>query len=456
MGLHRCRRSQRLANRQISAYNVGRVTRGCGARLRAHLALSMPGLAHEVQPRGVPAAVCSDQLRDLDTATRPTHNAANRHHPTHARQRSPPEMTTSWGGIHVEQMPGGQASRPALVGKHVLAAAWRPSRRAFVQGAGALGLGLLAGCGRWPLPSEAPQRSRAPRVGYLTPNTQVVSKSRDEAFQQGLQEHGWVAGDNIIIEWRHGDGSAEPLRALAAELVALPVDVMVTWGAATPTARRVTDAIPIVMAGTVDPVEQGLVASLARPGGNITGTSTLERPLTAKRLELLRDGVPGMSQVAVLWSGTNSAVALAFHEAEAAANALHLELLSVAVQNLDDLAARFDAATQGASGGLLVLSDSQMRGDWDRIAAFGREQGLPTMFPDSQMRRGLMAYGPNLPSMVRRSAYHVDRILRGTKPADLPVEQAREFEFVVNLRTAQALGLTIPHHVLLQATEIIQ
>jgi putative tryptophan/tyrosine transport system substrate-binding protein len=336
--------------------------------------------------------------------------------------------------------------------------AHHPSRRQFVQGLGVASLGLLAGCGRLPFQSEPPRPTKVPRVGLLTRDTPEVSKSHDEVFRQGLREYGWVEGENIIIEWRYGDGSADPLPGLAAELVALPVDVMVTRGAATPVTRQVTDNIPIVMLGTVDPIEQGLIASLARPGGNITGVSTMDRELTAKRLELLREGVPGLSQVAVLWSGTNSAVALAFQTAEAAASTLHVELQSVEVQNLDELPTRFDDATRGTVGGLLVLSDSQMRGSWGRIMGFARQRGLPTMFPGAQSQQfgGLLAYGPDLPSMSRRSAYYVDRILKGTRPVDLPVERPMRFEFIINLRTAQALGLTIPPHVLLQATEIIQ
>ncbi|HZR99281.1 MAG TPA: ABC transporter substrate-binding protein [Chloroflexota bacterium] len=331
------------------------------------------------------------------------------------------------------------------------------SRRRFVQGASAAGLGLLVGCAS-PLPLGIRQSARVPVVGYLVFGSAESTRTLFDSFDKGLREYGWVDGENITVVRRFGDGDVERVGTLAADLVGLPVDVLVAHAVATPLARRVTDQIPIVMVGGVDPVAQGLVASLAHPGGNVTGLSILERQLTAKRLELLHEGVPSMNRVAVVWSGTNSTVAMAFQDAQMAGSALHVEVQSVGLRTQDQLESVLDTIAESGAQGICVLSDSQMRVPTGRIARGALQRGLPTMLTDGQgiQPGGFMAYGPNLPATFRRAAYYVDRILKGDKPADLPVEQPTTFDFVINLKTAQALGLTIPQHVLLQATEIIQ
>jgi len=330
----------------------------------------------------------------------------------------------------------------------------RWNRRRFVQGVGVTGLALLAGCGR--LPGQAP--ARVYRLGYLTTDSPDPPSSNLDAFRQGLRDLGYDEGQNLVVEYRHAEGQLERLPELAAELAQLQVDVIVTL-AAPPTlaARQATETIPIVFTNVNDPVGLSLVASLARPGGNITGLSTLSGVTSGKRLELLKETVPGVSRVAAFWSAANPGQVLVFQEAQEAAQALGLQLQPLGARSPDDFDSLFDVAIGERADALVVLPAVRLRYP-SQLVDFAAKHGLPAMYSERAKVEagGLMAFEPNYGALNRRAAYYVDRILKGTKPADLPVEQPREFDFVINLRTAQALGLTIPPHVLLQATEVIQ
>jgi putative tryptophan/tyrosine transport system substrate-binding protein len=329
--------------------------------------------------------------------------------------------------------------------------AW--SRRQLVQGAGAVGLGLLAGCGRWP--GQAHSTPSVARIGYLD---RFPNNSSAEEFHQALRELGYVEGQNLIIEARWSEGRSEQNPALVAELVRLQPDVLVT--ATTPptlAARQATDTIPVVFIGVSDPVALGIVASLARPGGNVTGLSDLHLGLSGKRLELLKETLPGATRVAALWNPTNAASAREWNEMHEAARTLGVAVSSVQVRSLDDLAGVFEALVRENADALIALSDTFLTIVPDGADLIAKLR-LPIMhFNRAGVLAGaLMAYGPSFASLYRRGAYYVDRILKGAKPADLPVEQPREFDFIINLRWAQELGLAIPPHVLLQATEVIQ
>jgi putative ABC transport system substrate-binding protein len=325
----------------------------------------------------------------------------------------------------------------------------RQSRRQFVGGAGAAGLALVAGCGR--LPGQEQQPARVPRVGVLN-----AIPSSAEAFRQGLHELGYVVGQNIAIEYRSVGAREELLPEAAADLVRLPVDVIVVGG--DPPIRaaiEATDTIPVVMAVSRDPVGSGFIASLARPGGTVTGLSYLSLQLTAKRLELLQQAVPRVSRVAAL--GPPSTLP-EWREAEAAARALGVQLQFLEVHGSDDLERGFEVAANESVEALLVLTSPLTAGQHGLIAELAAARRLAVIFDRREFAAagGLMAYGPNIPGLWSRAAYYVDRILRGTKPADLPVEQPMTFDFVVNMKTAQALGITFPNEIMLQVTEVIQ
>jgi putative ABC transport system substrate-binding protein len=330
----------------------------------------------------------------------------------------------------------------------------RWSRRQVVQGAGVAGLGLLAGCGR--LPGLGPKRAQLPRVGLLWAGS-AQDRSRIDPFRAGLRELGWLEGQNIVLDYRIADGRSERIPGLTMELIGLPVDVVVTHGTqGIRAAMQATRTTPIVMAAAANAVGSGFVASLARPGGNVTGLSFLNRELSAKRLELLYRAVPHSSRVATLADAAQGTGAWA--ATEEAAHALQVELEIVQVPGVDGLESAF-AAVQGAHvDAVNVLASELFVAHRQRIVDLVAGTGLPAMYENSDFVEagGLMAYGAHIPALFHRAAYYVDRILKGTPPADLPVEQPREFEFVINLRTAQALGLTVPEHVLLQATEVIQ
>jgi putative ABC transport system substrate-binding protein len=328
------------------------------------------------------------------------------------------------------------------------------SRRRFVQSAGVAGLGLVGGCGR--LPSSPPSPPTVVhQVAYLAgvpasaENTLLVS-----AFRDGLSDHGYVEGQNLHLEQRHANNEAE-LADPAAELVSLrPEAVLAASTGVAAGVLAVTSTIPIVTAGAGDPVASGLAASYARPGSTITG---LTRPsLVGKQLQLFQEAVPTLARVAVLSDASSPEIGRESYEA--AARTLRLELDFVWASGPGDLEPAFQAATGVQADGLFLAAGPLIVGNQARIAELARQQGLPTMWPysDAVGRGGLMAYGVNRAGAYRRAAYYVARILQGTKPADLPIEQPREFDLVINLQTARILGLTVPQQVLLQATEIIQ
>jgi ABC-type uncharacterized transport system substrate-binding protein len=327
------------------------------------------------------------------------------------------------------------------------------SRRTFVVGT----LGLLAA----PFAAEAqPSVKRVFRIGYLDGGSSSGNSVRIEALRQGLRELGYVEGQDIAFEWRFAEGKADRLPGLAAELVRLKVDVIVTGGAgATRPAKEATSTIPIVMAQDSDPVGSGFVASLARPGGNVTGLSTLHPTISGKRLEILKEVLPRLSRVAFF--GTSSWVgnAQGLRETELAAAALGVKLQYLEVADPKAFETAFQAAGKGqAEAALMLVWNPILNPRRKEIAELAVRSRLPTVFREREhvQAGGLMAYGPNIPDLFRRAATYVDRILKGTKPADLPIEQPMKFELVINLRTAKALGLTIPPSVLARADQVIE
>jgi putative ABC transport system substrate-binding protein len=331
----------------------------------------------------------------------------------------------------------------------------RPTRRAFLR-AGLGGVSLLLACDR--LPGQPPPAPPVPRIGYLEMAPNPIEAAWDEAFRQGLHDLGYVEGQNVAVEWKAAS-SGEQLTELAVDLVRLPVELIVVRGDAV--ARAVTAAsptMPVVVALTADPIATGLVTSLARPGGQVTGLSATAPQLTGKRLELLTEAAPQITRVAIFWNPSEPPRQAEFREAEAAARALGLQLQSLEVRGPADFDAAFAAALVERADGLLVFAGQLIVSQDERIVAFAKHHRLPAMYVQRVQVEagGLMAYGPSQLAMHRRAAYFVDRILKGTKPGELPVEQPTTFDFIVNLQTAQALGLTIPQHVLLQATEVIQ
>jgi ABC-type uncharacterized transport system substrate-binding protein len=312
-----------------------------------------------------------------------------------------------------------------------------------------------------PLAGEAQQRTKVPRIGVLMihPSSTAVAMQYREAFRQGLRDLGYVEGQNIVIEHRWGEGKVERYPALAAELVSLQVDCLVTAGTqASQAAKHATATIPIVMVAASDPVGTGLVTSLARPGGNITGLAFMNPELSGKRLELLQEAVPRLSRVAILWHGGHPAALLALHEMEAAGRGLRVPLQALEVRGPNDFEQAFAAATREGAEALIMLPSVFFAAERRRIVDLVTESRLPAIFPvrEDAEAGGLMSYGPNLRESFRRAATYVDKILKGTKPTDLPVEQPMTFELVINLKTAKALGLTIPPVLRFRADEVIQ
>ena len=311
-----------------------------------------------------------------------------------------------------------------------------------------------------PLVADAQQPAKVSRIGFLVPSTPAASSHLLDTLRQGLRELGYVEGKNFILERRYAEGRVERLPDLAAELVRLKVDMIVT--ATTPAvqaAKQATSTIPIVMANSFDPVGTGLVASLARPGGNITGLSTLHQELTGKLLQLLKEAVPGVSRVAFLGSQDVPYSALAFKEAQVAARALGLELQFVDLRSPAEFDSAFSTMTKERAGALIVpVTIPLLFASRKQIVDLAVKHRLPGMYYLKEFvdAGGLMAYGPSNPDLFRRAATYVDKILKGAKPADLPVEQPTKFELVINLKTAKALGLTIPQSVLIRADQVIQ
>ncbi len=321
-----------------------------------------------------------------------------------------------------------------------------------------LALGLLAA----PHGAEAQQAAKVYRIGLLSGAAPTAPPDFLEAFRQGLRELGYVEGQNIAIESRRAEGRLERLSDLAAELVRLKVDLILTLD--TPSAlaaKQATTTIPIVMLGTADPVGSGLVASLARPGGNITGLSFLGAELVAKRLELLREAVPGVTRVAVLWhpgahgEGTQQEM---LKETQVAGRALGVQLQLLEARGPNDFDRAFAAMTRERAGALMLLPSTIFSSGRKRIVGLAGQSRLPAMFYFRHFVEagGLMSYGPSLADNYRRAATYVDKILKGAKPADLPVEQPTRFELVINLNTAKALGLTFPRSILIRADQVIQ
>jgi putative ABC transport system substrate-binding protein len=326
-------------------------------------------------------------------------------------------------------------------------------RRAFI---GTLAGGFLA----MPLAAEAQQAGTVPRIGYLAGDSATVHSQYAQAFSNGLRDLGYVEGKNLVIEHRWAEGKFERLPELAAELIRLPVDLIVAVGDPVIfAAKQATSTIPIVMVAVGDPVGRGFVASLARPGGNLTGISNLAVALTGKWLEMLEDTVPKLSEVSVLRNAANPTHPLFVAEAERVAPNLGLKLQIVEVLGSADLDGAFAAMVRKRSGALLVLPDpvlSVLLGG--RIAALATKNRLPALFAFKAQAEagGLLSYGPSLLVNFRRAATYVDKILKGAKPGDLPVEQPTKFELVINLKTAKALGLTIPPSLLQRADQVIE
>jgi putative tryptophan/tyrosine transport system substrate-binding protein len=320
----------------------------------------------------------------------------------------------------------------------------------------ALTLSLLAA----PLAATAQPPARVPRLGLLIPGSASAFASRLEAFRQGLHDLGYLEGQNIAIAYRFADGKADRFPALAAELVHLQVDILVTDGTpAIRAAKQATTTIPIVMAASGDPVGAGLVASLARPGGNITGLSFQSDELSGKWLELLKEAVPQIAHVAVLWQpDAPGRSTLPFQEAQKAAQALGLQLQSLEVQSPDEFDQRFAAMTREHADALVVISNAWFFSHRSRLAELAVQHRLPAIFHLREYVEagGLMSYGTDSNERYRRVATYVDKILKGATPADLPVEQPTTFELVINLKTAKTLGLTIPPALLSRADKVIR
>jgi putative tryptophan/tyrosine transport system substrate-binding protein len=310
----------------------------------------------------------------------------------------------------------------------------------------------------WPVAARAQQSGKLPTIGFLGQSTRSATSEWTAAFVQRLRELGWIDGRNVAIEYRWGEGRNERFAEIAAEFVRLKVDVLVTAG--TPqvlAAKQATSVIPIVFAVAGDPVGTGLVTSLARPGGNVTGLATLAADLAGKRLELLREVVPGLGRLAILGNVGNPLSVLELGEVQAAARTLGLEVHTLEIRRAQDIAPAFEAL-KGHADALYVCIDGLVNTNRIRINTSALGARLPTMHGarDYVEAGGLMSYGPNYPDLFRRSADYVDKILHGAKPGDIPVELPTKFDLIINLTTAKTLGLTVPETLLARADEVIE
>jgi putative ABC transport system substrate-binding protein len=311
----------------------------------------------------------------------------------------------------------------------------------------------------WAVVAEAQQPKKVARIGFLFGLSPSVSRDRMEAFRQGLTELGYAEGKNIVIEYRWAAGKIERLPALMAELVRLNVDVIVTAGPSpTRSAKEATATIPIVMAWDYDPVGNGFVASLARPGGNITGLSTLAPEISGKQLELLKEILPKLSRVAVLGTSTVPGNAEALRATELAAKTLTVRLQYLDIRDPQEIEPAFEAARGGRAEAVLALASRVLISQRTQIANLAVKRRLPVVYGDREHVEagGLMTYGVSINDLFRRAATYVDKILKGAEPAELPVEQPTRFELVINLKTAMQIGLTIPPHVLARADRVIK
>jgi len=307
--------------------------------------------------------------------------------------------------------------------------------------------------------AEAQQPKKVPRIGFLMLNSASVQEPRLEAFRQGLRELRYIEGQNITIEYPSAEGKPDRLPALAAELVRLKVDVIVTAGpTATRTAKQATSTIPIVMGYDTDPVGSGFVASLARPGGNITGLSSLAPEISGKQVELLKEIVPRLSRVAVLGTSTQPGTAQALREIKLAAGALGVQLQHLDVLGPKDIETAFRDASKGRADAVLMLPSPVLNSHRTQVAELAIKSRVPAMYQSSEYVEagGLMTYGVSITDLFRRAATYIDKILKGTKPADLPVEQPIKFELIINLKAAKQIGLTIPPNVLARADRVIR
>jgi ABC-type uncharacterized transport system substrate-binding protein len=318
---------------------------------------------------------------------------------------------------------------------------------------------LLGGAAAvWPLAARAQQPAKLPTIGYLGAATLATESQRMAAFVQRLRELGWIEGRTVVIDYRWAEGRSERMAELAAEFVRLKVDVI--FAAATEpalAAKKATALIPIVFPIAADPVGAGVVASLVRPGGNVTGLSTLGADLAAKRLEVLRDVFPGLDRLAIMANVGGPGAVLEMHEFQEAARTLRLEVIPLEIRRTEDIAPALESL-KGRVDALYVAGDPLVNINRVRINTFALVARLPTIYVQREYVEagGLMSYGPNFPNMFRRAADYVDKILRGAKPADLPVEQPTKFDLVINLVTARALGLTVPASLLARADEVIE
>jgi len=309
----------------------------------------------------------------------------------------------------------------------------------------------------WPFGAGAQQASK---IGYLSPITPSTDAPRREAFLRGLQEHGYVEGQNITIEWRFAEGSLDQLLPLAAELVRLKVQIVVAAGGSVVTraVMKASASIPVVMTNVEDPVGDRLIDSLARPGGNVTGRTSLAPELSAKRLEVLKELLPNVSRVAVLWNPDFPGKEVELGATQSAALALGIQVQSLELRSATGFDRAFEAAINEHPEALITLPDPLSNIIWNRIIELAAARHIATMFAQKAHVEGggLVSYGPKYLELFRLAATYVDRILKGTKPADLPVEQPTEFELVINLKTAKALELTVPPALLARADEVIE
>jgi putative ABC transport system substrate-binding protein len=316
---------------------------------------------------------------------------------------------------------------------------------------------LLGGVAAWPLAARAQQPVKPPTIGFLGASTPSGWSHWVTAFERRLRELGWIEGRTVAIEYRWAEGRSERYDEIAAEFVRLKVDVIVTVGSAVLAAKQATSAIPIVFAVAVDPLGSGLVESLARPGGNVTGLSVQSSELAGKRLEILREFLPDLHRLALMANVGYAAAASEMREAQAAARALGLEVATFEIRRPEDITPAFDAL-KGRADAIYICPDSLINANFMRINTLALGAHLPTMHATREYLEGggLVSYGADYVDLFRRAADLVDKVLRGTKPGDIPVEQPTKFELVINLTAAKALGLTMPESFLLRADQVIE
>ena len=314
---------------------------------------------------------------------------------------------------------------------------------------------LIALC----VPTEAQQPKKIPRIGFASSNSVADMSTRTEAFRLGLHEFGYVEGKNIVTEYRYAEGKLDRLSELIDDLVRLKMDIIVSGGpVATRRAKNATSTIPIVMAFDEDPVRNGFIISLAHPGGNITGLSALAPEMSAKQLELLKEIIPNLIRVAVLWNSSQPGNAQSLREVELAAGSYRLKLQTLDIRDSTDIETAFREATRGRAEAVLAFGSPVLFSQRKQLAEMALKSRLPAIYGQSDYMEvgGLMFYGASITDLYRRAAPYVDKILKGAKPSDLPVEQPKKFELVINLKTAKQIGLTIPPNVLARADRVIK